>query len=59
MGWKSITLCFAICIVILCAGCPDYSHLRPVPDYANMTDGGGEITVKKSTRAKTRQRRRG
>ncbi len=24
------------------AGCPDYSHLRPVPDYENMTDSGGE-----------------
>lgn len=20
------------------SGCPDYSHLRPVPDYENMTD---------------------
>ena len=25
---------------ILVAGCPDYSHQRPVPDYKNMTDGG-------------------
>ena len=22
------------------AGCPDYSHLRPEPDYENMVDGG-------------------
>ena len=22
------------------AGCPDYSHLRPEPDYKNMVDGG-------------------
>jgi len=22
------------------SGCPDYSHLRPVPDYENMVDGG-------------------
>lgn len=26
----------------LAAGCPDYSHQRPVPDYENMVDGGGE-----------------
>ena len=26
------------------SGCPDYSHLRPVPDYENMTDGGGETS---------------
>lgn len=25
-----------------CAGCPDYSHLRPAPDYSNMTDSGGD-----------------
>lgn len=24
------------------SGCPDYSHQRPVPDYENMVDGGGE-----------------
>ena len=24
------------------AGCPDYSHQRPVPDYDNMTDSGSE-----------------
>jgi len=22
------------------AGCPDYSHLKSVPDYENMTDSG-------------------
>jgi len=26
------------------SGCPDYSHLRPVPDYKNMTDDGGAET---------------
>lgn len=26
--------------VLLQAGCPDYSKLRPVPDYKNMTDSG-------------------
>lgn len=28
--------------VLLFSGCPDYSHLRPVPDYENMVDGGGD-----------------
>jgi hypothetical protein len=33
-----------ICLpfLFMFAGCPDYSHLRPVPDYENMTDSGGE-----------------
>lgn len=26
-------------------GCPDYSHLREVPDYDNMTDSGEEFDV--------------
>ena len=31
---------FILTIVSLACfvGCPDYSHLRPVPDYENMTD---------------------
>lgn len=33
-----------VTILFLCAicfsGCPDYSHLRPEPDYENMTDSG-------------------
>ncbi len=28
--------------IFLFAGCPDYSHLRPVPDYTKMTDSGVE-----------------
>lgn len=24
-------------------GCPDYSHLRDVPDYKNMDDTGDEL----------------
>lgn len=26
---------------VLLTGCPDRSHQRPVPDYSNMSDGGG------------------
>lgn len=26
-------------VLLAFSGCPDYSHLRPVPDYKNMTDG--------------------
>ena len=28
---------------ILLTGCPDKSHQRPVPDYENMVDSGGDI----------------
>jgi len=36
---RTLLLILAV-ITISFAGCPDYSHLRPVPDYKNMTDGG-------------------
>ena len=28
-------------MLMLFAGCPDYSHLRDAPDYENQTDGHG------------------
>ncbi len=39
----SIPSVFLLCgLVVLFSGCPDYSHLRPEPDYQNMVDGGAE-----------------
>jgi hypothetical protein len=33
----------ALILSLACfGGCPDYSHLRPQPDYSNMTDSGAE-----------------
>ena len=29
-------------IAIGLCGCPDRSYQAPLPDYSNMTDGGGE-----------------
>ena len=40
--FSRILLIVLAMITISFAGCPDYSHLRPVPDYKNMTDGGAE-----------------
>jgi len=40
MGGK--TILFSLLALMLFSGCPDYSHLRPSPDYENMTDRGGE-----------------
>ena len=34
----------AILSLFLFSGCPDYSHLRDVPDYENMSDGNGEFS---------------
>ena len=34
-------LVFTLSTILLC-GCPDYSHLRPVPDYENMADLSAE-----------------
>jgi hypothetical protein len=42
MVMRSVTVFFSLLALMFFAGCPDYSHLRPVPDYENMTDGGGE-----------------
>lgn len=36
-GWLVLGM-----LVLMFAGCPDYSQLRPVPDYENMTDGATE-----------------
>ena len=35
---------FAIVGLLMCmaCGCPDTSYQAPVPDYSNMTDGGGD-----------------
>lgn len=38
----AMTILMAITVVSL-TGCPDRSHQRAVPDYENMTDGGGEV----------------
>ncbi len=32
---------FMIVAVLSFAGCPDYSHQRPVPDYSNMGEEDG------------------
>jgi len=38
--------CWASLIGFIClplfAGCPDYSHQRPVPDYGDMNDSGSD-----------------
>lgn len=39
---KKFALLCLLTMTLLTAGCPDYSHLRPVPDYSNMRDGGAE-----------------
>ena len=38
---RTMIVTFAFACLLL-TGCPDYSHLRPVPDYENMTDSGEE-----------------
>ena len=37
---KRLMLLVASLTLIGFSGCPDYSHLRPEPDYENMVDGG-------------------
>jgi hypothetical protein len=37
---RGIIVIFVALVTISFTGCPDYSHLRPVPDYKNMTDSG-------------------
>lgn len=39
---RQLGFLFAVILLVACCGCPDYSHLRPVPDYENMTDGATE-----------------
>ena len=41
----SLTAMILAAFSISVGGCPDYSHQRDVPDYKNMTDGGGETSV--------------
>ena len=37
--------------VMLCAGCPDYSHLRVPPDYSSQQDGhGGDPEAEREAR---------
>lgn len=36
---RTFLLCAGL-VGLVCCGCPDYSHLRDVPDYDNMSDGG-------------------
>ena len=42
MLMRSLAVFFSLLTIMFFSGCPDYSHLRPVPDYENMTDSGGE-----------------
>ena len=35
---KKLVLVFVAAGMLTLCGCPDYSHLRSTPDYANMTD---------------------
>ena len=39
---KRLIMFLALLSLSVFVGCPDYSHLKEVPDYKNMTDGGGE-----------------
>ncbi len=39
------SLWLLLLMLVFATGCPDRSHLRPVPDYENMTDTG-EAPVK-------------
>ena len=39
---RSVIVVLVALVTLSFTGCPDYSHLRPVPDYKNMTDGGAE-----------------
>jgi hypothetical protein len=39
---KAIAFLGLLILILVTTGCPDYSHLRPVPDYSNMRDGGAE-----------------
>ncbi len=34
--------CLYLLSLLMLSGCPDYGHLRPEPDYDNMTDAGEE-----------------
>ena len=42
MSFRQVSLLILAFVLPMLAGCPDYSHQRPVPDYKNMVDGGGE-----------------
>ncbi len=42
MSFRQVSLLILALVLPMLAGCPDYSHQRPVPDYKNMVDGGGE-----------------
>lgn len=45
---KLLSLVGLFSVITFC-GCPDYSHLKEVPDYENMTDGGSEEGVEQFT----------
>lgn len=42
---KKFYCLIALLSVFTFTGCPDYSHLKEVPDYENMSDGGSAETV--------------
>ena len=38
-------LLLVVASLCLFSGCPDYSHLRPAPDYKNMSDSAPEGSI--------------
>ena len=44
---KRLLTLMASLLLLGLSGCPDYSHLRPAPDYENMVDGGEKPTTKR------------
>ena len=39
---RCLMLFWVVTGLCLFVGCPDYSHLRPAPDYENMSDSASE-----------------
>jgi hypothetical protein len=37
-------LLLSVVTLVFASGCSDTAHLRPVPDYKNMTDSGDDPT---------------
>lgn len=44
-------LIFAGLVALTITGCPDRSYQRPVPDYGNMSDSGGDEEAEDETAA--------
>lgn len=41
---QTVVRLLGIMMLVCLTGCPDRSYQAPLPDYSNMTDGGGENT---------------